>query len=154
MNTSVHGHQNGLELVPSERQQEISAAIAAMTHPVRKHAATALRDEFLVAMLQAGWSDPVAVQPDVSDITITSKKAGTGLCLQVGGNMSRLYADLLKMQTMYLDSSLSSGAFVLPSREMAKVLGDNLAQADRLIRELQVFRKVITIPLVIYSLVD
>jgi hypothetical protein len=66
--------------------------------------------------------------------------------------MSRLYADLLKMQAMYLDSGLSSAAFVLPSREMAKVFGKNVAQADRLIRELQVFRKVITIPLVIYTL--
>jgi hypothetical protein len=138
--------------VPSERQQEISAAIAATAHPVRKHAAAAIRDEFLVAMLQAGWSDPVAVQPEVSDISITSKKGGTGLCLQVAGNMSRLYADLLKMQAMYLDSGLSSAAFVLPSREMAKVFGKNVAQADRLIRELQVFRKVITIPLVIYTL--
>ncbi len=66
--------------------------------------------------------------------------------------MSRFYADLLKLQSLYLESVIEQGVFVLPARNVAVSLGDNTANADRLIRELPIFRKVITIPLLVYTL--
>ena len=153
MNFVTHSHAGGLEVVPLSHQQEIATAINAMTQPIQARAARTLRAQFLHSLVESGWSGEVAVQASLSDISITSLKQNTGLCLQTG-NMSRFYADLLKLQAMYLDNTILCGAFVLPSRDVAVVLGDNVAQADRLIRELSLFRKVITLPLVVYTLIS
>ena len=74
-------------------------------------------------------------------MTITSAKDDIGLCLQTG-NMSRMYADLMKLQTMYLNNTIKAAAIIVPSQETAKLLGDNIAQAKRLERELAIFKLV------------
>jgi hypothetical protein len=138
--------------VSTDRKAEIAHAVAAMTVQLRRGAATALRDQFIEALMVAGWSGEISVSPNQSGMTITSMKAGTGLCLQTGGNMSRIYADILKLQALYVDGVISCAVFVLPSALVARALGDNVAQADRLVRELAIFRMVITLPLLVYSL--
>jgi hypothetical protein len=148
---TTHSHSDGGAEVPRTHQEQIERCIAAMVSPVRRGAAPQMRDEFSAALAAAGWSGEVSVSPPESAMTITSKKAHTGLCLQTGGNMSRIYADLLKLQALYLNNVIRCGVFVLPSAHAAKILGDNIAQADRLIRELAIFRKVVTIPLLVYS---
>jgi hypothetical protein len=67
------------------------------------------------------------------------------------GNMSRMYADLLKLQHMFLSNTIKVGAMIVPSHAAAKNLGDNIANADRLMRELDIFRKVIHMPLVVFA---
>ena len=86
-----------------------------------------------------------------SDMTITSMKGNVGLCMQTG-NMARMYADLIKLQTMYLDNAIKSAAIVVPSQPMAALLGDNIAQASRLERELAIFRKAYHVPTLIFAL--
>lgn len=92
----------------------------------------------------------VALAGRASKITITSVKHDTGLCVQTG-NMSRMYADLLKLQHMFLRKTIKVGVMVVPSHAAAKKLGDNIINADRLIRELEIFRSVIRMPLVVVS---
>jgi hypothetical protein len=149
---TVHSHAEGSNAVPITHKLEIAQAVSAMISPVRRGTATALRDQFIGKLMEAGWSGEVSVSPSQSGVTITSMKEDTGLCLQTGGNMSRIYADILKLQALYVDEVISCAAFVLPSAPVAHALGDNLAQADRLIRELAIFKKVITLPLLVYSL--
>lgn len=148
----IHSHNDGDRLLPATHKADIINAIGAMSHPIQRHAAQALRRQFLDAIMCAGWSGEFVLQATVSDISITSVNRTTGLCLQVGGNMSRFYADLLKLQSLYLENVIAHGVFVLPARSVAVELGDNTANADRLIRELPIFRKVITLPLAVYTL--
>ena len=62
-----------------------------------------------------------------------------------------MYADLIKLQQMYLDDTIRAGVFIMPTAVAARELGDNLANSDRLESELTIFRKVIHMPLVIMS---
>lgn len=152
MNFKKHSHADAVNIVPADHQRQIANCIRAMVTPIRRGAAPHIRAEFDAQLAMEGWSGEVSVSPQESGLTITSKNGKTGLCLQTGGNFSRTYADLVKLQAMYLNDDIKCGIFVLPSSPAAKALGDNLAQADRLIRELVIFKKVITIPLLVCSL--
>lgn len=84
-------------------------------------------------------------------MTITSSKSDIGLCIQTG-NMARIYADLMKLQAMYLNNHIKAAVIILPSQEAAKHMGDNIAQANRLQRELEIFKKAYHVPTIVYAL--
>ena len=60
-----------------------------------------------------------------------------------------MYADLLKLQATYAQKTIDSGILILPVDAYAKLVGDNVASYDRMVRELPIFDRVITMPLVI-----
>ena len=150
MNFTLHSHCAGDQALPKTVQKEIAAAIAAISIRPARGNATKLRDAFLAHLKSSGWSSKIAVSMD-SDMTITSMKDNVGLCLQTG-NMARMYADLIKLQTMYLDNAIKSAVIVLPSHPMAALLGSNIAQAKRLERELAIFKKAYHVPTLIFAL--
>ena len=73
---------------------------------------------------------------------------GIGLCFQTG-NVGRIYADLLKLQTLYTKGNITAGIILIPQNQTAKELGSNMANYERLIRELPIFSQVITMPIVV-----
>lgn len=150
MNFTQHSYYAGDQAIPQAIQEEIEAAIKAIIVKPAPKAAPKIRDAFLAELKRSGWSSEIAVSMD-SDMTITSMKENVGLCLQTG-NMARMYADLIKLQTLYLDNAIKSAAIVVPSQPMAALLGDNIAQATRLGRELAIFRKAYHVPTLIFSL--
>ncbi|MBP5097637.1 BglII/BstYI family type II restriction endonuclease [Pseudomonas protegens] len=150
MKHALHSHCGGESVLPMALQKEIEAAIAAITVKPEVGAAAKIRDAFLLSLKASGWSSEVSVSRD-SDMTITSLKNGVGLCLQTG-NVARIYADLIKLQAMYLDNSIRSAAIILPSHPLAKQLGSNIAQAKRLERELGIFKKAYHVPTLVFSL--
>jgi hypothetical protein len=150
MRHSVHSHCAGAERVPERLCDEVASAIRAIDVRAEKGAARRMRDAFLSVLKSEGWSGEVPVARG-SDMTITSMKDGVGLCLQTG-NMARMYADLIKLQTLYLDGAIASAIIVLPSQPLALQLGDNIAQAARLERELEIFRKAYHVPTLLMCL--
>jgi restriction endonuclease BglII len=146
----VHSHCAGDKAVPATLQKEIAAAILAITEKPARGSATKMRKACLNNLKALGWSSEVAVAQG-SDITITSVKDQVGLCIQTG-NMARMYADLIKLQTLYLNNSITSAVIVVPSAPVAKLLGSNVAQANRLERELDIFRKAYHVPTLIFAL--
>jgi hypothetical protein len=84
-------------------------------------------------------------------MTVTSIKDDVGLCLQMG-NMARLYADMLKLQTLYLNDAIKSAVLVVPSRPVANILGDNIANSNRLEGELEIFKLAFSVPALVFSL--
>lgn len=150
MNFTHQSHCAGEQAIPGAIQQEIEAAIKAIIVKPAPRAASKIRNAFLAHLKSSGWSSEVAVSMD-SDMTITSMKDNVGLCMQTG-NMARMYADLIKLQTLYLDNAIKAAAIVVPSQPMAALLGDNIAQATRLGRELTIFRKAYHVPTLIFSL--
>jgi hypothetical protein len=150
MKSSISSHCAGIERVPNFAQLEVQKAIAAIDVAPSRGAAPRIRDQFLTGLKGEGWSGEVAVSRD-SDMTITSMKDGIGLCLQTG-NMARMYADLIKLQTLYLDNAISAAIIVLPSQALALQIGDNIAQATRLERELEIFRKAYHVPTLLIAL--
>lgn len=150
MKHSLHSHCAGDEAVSANLQKEIASAITAISVKPGPRKATKLRDAFLTSLKISGWSGEVAVAQG-SDMTITSIKNEVGLCLQTG-NMARMYADLIKLQTLYLNNAIKSAVIVVPSEPVAKLLGSNIAQAKRLVRELDIFKKAYHVPTLIFAL--
>ncbi len=128
----------------------MEAALKAIVVSPSKGAATKIRREFLDSLKTSGWTNELIVDPE-SGMTITASKGGVGLCLQTG-NMARMYADLMKLQTLYLNGAIEAAIMVVPSSKVAKLIGSNIASAERLQRELKVFRKAHFCPTAIYSL--
>lgn len=146
----VHSHCGGDTAFSKSLRQDIEQAIETIDVPLKRGAATRVRDAFTQALISSGWSGELQIAAD-SKITITSCRKSTGLCFQTG-NMARMYADLLKLQTLYLNGTITCGALVLPSSVVARKIGDNIANASRLERELAIFKKVISLPSLIFSL--
>lgn len=149
MKVQTLSHCGGLSALPGAQRQEIEQAIAQCSIEPTRRAASKIGAAVEAALVTLGWSGKVSLSRD-SKISITSMKHDVGLCLQTG-NMSRMYADLLKLQHMFLNKTVRAGAMIVPSHAAAKALGDNIANADRLMRELDIFQKVINMPLVVFS---
>lgn len=150
MKHTLRSHCAGDKEIPAHLQKEIVAAIAALTVKPARGGARRLREVFLANLKGAGWSSEVDVSKD-SGMTITSMKDEVGLCLQTG-NMARIYADLIKLQTLYLDDAIKAAAIVVPSQPVAMLLGSNVAQATRLERELEIFKKAYHVPTLVFAL--
>jgi hypothetical protein len=143
-------HCAGASAIPSALCKQIAEAVDGVAMKLGNGVAPKLRAAIITQLKIRGWSDEVRLSAD-SDMTITSSKEDVGLCLQTG-NMSRLYADLMKLQAMYLDGKIKAAAIILPSQEAASLLGSNVAQARRLERELAIFKKAYHVPTVVYAM--
>jgi len=147
---SSRSHCEGERIVPAALRKELAAMLESLQVPIEERASSKVRDEIVSKLRALGWSGELVVSQE-SKISITSMKGSTGLCLQTG-NMARMYADLLKLQKLYLDNSIASAVMIVPSEPVAKALGANLTHATRLERELAIFKKVIHVPMVIYAI--
>ena len=150
MKFSMHSHCAGSERVPPHILEEVIAAAEAVDVRIERGAAPRIRDQFVATLRLKGWSSEVTVSRG-SDMSITSMRENIGLCLQTG-NMARMYADLMKLQALYLNDAIQAAVFVLPAQPVALAIGDNIAQAARLERELEIFRKVFYVPTLIVAL--
>jgi hypothetical protein len=147
---STADHCGGLTTLPKAQRREVETALKAITVLPAKGAAVKMRREFLASLKTSGWTNELTVDPE-SGMTITASRSGVGLCLQTG-NIARMYADLMKLQTLYLNGAIEVAVMVVPSGEVARLLGSNIAATERLQRELKVFRKTHHVPTAIYSL--
>lgn len=142
-------HCGGVEFTPLVQISEVEAAILSCTVQPGKACAPLIGKAIQDSLVSFGWSREFPLARE-SKISITGAKNNVGLCIQTG-NMSRLYADMMKLQQMFLAGKIKSGIIVVPDRTAAKLLGDNIANSARLMKELVIFRKVIHMPLVIFA---
>ena len=150
MNHFTNTHCSGEKVVAAANRKEIADAITAVSIRLGPGTSAKIREQLLTGLKASGWSGEVKLAAD-SDMTITSVKDDVGLCLQTG-NTSRIYADLMKLQTMYLNNHIKAAVIIVPSQEVAKLIGSNIAQAKRLERELAIFKKAYHVPTIIYAL--
>lgn len=97
-----------------------------------------------------GWSKEMRISPD-SKISITAYRDQIGLCLQTG-NVSRIYADLLKLQTLFARKSIVAGVCIVPITSLAVILGSNVVSYERLLGELEIFALTITVPITVIGI--
>jgi len=109
----------------------------------------AIREHVEQEFLSDGWAMDVRLDSD-SMIKVFSLKNDLAFQLQTG-NMSRAPYDLLKLEYLYKSGRIEAAALALPTREAAKAIGDNIASAERVIRELKLFDRVITVPILVVA---
>lgn len=147
MNSSIYGHHHGDVEVADYLRADVIDSITSCDVPIQPRKAKLLRDSLIHGLSLKGWPPLVSIDP-TSKISVTSIRDQVALCLQTG-NIARMYADLLKLQTLYLRETISAGIVIVPSLDTAKKLGDNIANFDRLVRELQIFERAISVPILV-----
>ncbi|HHW36177.1 MAG TPA: restriction endonuclease [Bacillales bacterium] len=145
-----YSHRNGSSVVPSLDIDFLETELQNIEFAFRERSSRKLRETIFNILRLNGWSSEIKISVE-SDITISSIKNNIGLCLQTG-NISRYYADLLKLQTMFLEEKIYSAIYITPTKDAAQKMGDNIAYLERVIQELEIFRYVITIPIVIIGI--
>jgi hypothetical protein len=111
------------------------------TGRIRAH----LRDE----LTNAGWSYNVRVDPN-SDLTVTGRFRDLAFQIQTG-NVSRAMYDLLKLEYLYTQKKIEAAALAVPTKSAASIIGSNVANVERVWGELQLFDRIVTLPLLLIS---
>lgn len=140
---------NGKHEIPGQLQNEVLHALKSCRVTIAKSAASKIREHILTELRKHGWSEDLLLDPD-SRIAITACKDNVGLCLQTG-NIARIYADYIKLQTLFLQGRIEAAILIVPSDRAAKVLGNNLTSASRVLRELEIFSDALTLPILIVN---
>ena len=134
--------------IPRAIAEEVKAAIPG---PPALLAATPCREAILEKLTREhGWSDEVKLSPD-SKITISSCKEQIGLCVQTG-NMARFYADVMKLSLLHAEERIYAALLVLPCQDLASAWSDNIANYERLRKELPIFSTIVHVPILVYGL--
>ncbi|RUL47227.1 BglII/BstYI family type II restriction endonuclease [Lysinibacillus antri] len=145
MKLFTYNHHLGAQAIPDNVLQPLIESSETIQFKIKKGCAPSLRETIKRQIQLQGWSEEIKVDKS-NKITITSMKDNVGLCLQTG-NVGRFYADMLKLQTLYLNGKIDSGIVIIPTNNAAKIMGGNLANYERFIRELDLYKKIITIPI-------
>ncbi len=148
MKTIIYNYRSGLQVVPKEVSDGVVHVIEQLNYSLGKYDIKNFKDDLSDQLKTKGWSGQVRLSSK-SSISITAMLRNIGLCTQTG-NMARMYADLMKLQAMYMDEKIKAAIFVLPTKACANSFGGNVANYDRFLNELtNIFSKVITVPMVI-----
>lgn len=147
MRHHLYRHRSGFSTIQQAVKDEVMSSIRLVNR--QENEASNIRKQILHNLYGSGWSTEVRVSP-ISRITISSMKKKIGLCVQFG-NMSRMYADLLKIQHLYLEDHIKAGIMIVPTLDLARNLGSNLVNLERLTDELALFEKTIAVPMLIYG---
>lgn len=146
MRTQIYEHRSRLKVVPHDIVSDVEKIVWAINPVLSKKTVTSIKEAMREKLKKEGWTGEYRLDA-TSRITISSYLKGIGLCFQTG-NVGRIYADLLKLQTLYTKGNITAGIILVPQIRTAKELGSNMANYERLIRELPIFSQVIMMPIV------
>jgi len=92
-----------------------------------------------------GWAINVKIDQSLG-LSVFAMRDDLAFQLQTG-NMSRAPYDLLKLQYLYLTERIQAAALAMPTKKCADKIGSNVANAERICNELQLFSRIITVPI-------
>lgn len=108
-----------------------------------------MRAHWQECLLGDGWVKGLAVGS--SRLSIGYSRGQIGMCIQMG-NTSRVYADLLKLETLFRHGSISQAVLVVPSEEYSASLGTNYANSSRAEQDIKAFEPTISVPILLISI--
>ena len=109
----------------------------------------AIRDHVEREFTNEGWALNVKLHQELG-LTVFAIKDDLAFQLQTG-NMSRAPYDLLKLQYLFQSERIEAAALALPTKAAARAIGDNIANAERVINELELFDRVISVPIIVVA---
>ena len=108
-----------------------------------------IREHVKSEFQRSGWALRVKIDQDLG-LSVFAVKDDLGFHLQTG-NISRAAYDLLKLQHLYQSGRIEAASLALPTRDCAEKLGSNVAHADRVVSELQLFNRMVTVPILVVA---
>lgn len=142
-------HSAGSEWEKRELKEWLTDVFEAPAIEITKGCTSKIREHVEGEFLNEGWALDVRLDSD-SMIKVFSMKEDMAFQLQTG-NMSRAPYDLLKLEYLYKSGRIETAALALPTQDASKKMGDNIAYAERVVRELNLFDRVITLPLLVVA---
>lgn len=116
---------------------------------IRPHCTNLIRQHVSNEFQKEGWAQDVKIDQELG-LKVFALKGDLGFQLQTG-NMSRAPYDLLKLQYLFQSNKIEGAALAVPTKNCANKIGDNLANAERICKELIVFDRVITVPILLIA---
>ncbi len=116
---------------------------------LREGCTSDIRDHVRSEFEKEGWAINVKIDQGLG-LSVFAMKDDLAFHLQTG-NISRAAYDLLKLQHLYQSGRIEAAALALPTRECASLLGSNIANADRITKELELFDRIVTVPIVVIA---
>ncbi|WP_374846266.1 BglII/BstYI family type II restriction endonuclease [Brucella ciceri] len=142
-------HSAGAEWDRRELKEWLTDVFEAPAIKVEPRCTSEIREHVETELLNEGWA--LNVDLDQSHkLKVFGQKGDLAFQLQTG-NMSRAPYDLLKMQYLFQSQRIEAAALALPTKRAANLIGDNIANAERVINELQLFDRVITVPILVIA---
>lgn len=146
----AYSHHNGeAEWVRRELFEWLTDVFAAPDIEIKKGCSTLVRAHIRQQFDDQGWSGEVKIDQGF-DLTVFSRKDDLAFQVQTG-NISRVPYDLLKIQHLYVTGKIEAAALAVPTFPAAQLMGSNIANFSRVMGELSLFSRVITIPLLLIS---
>jgi hypothetical protein len=146
-----YSHRNGnVEWEKRELHEWITDVFNAPAITLEAHATAAIRDHVRRELTNEGWSEELLIAPNFAGATVFSQKDDLAIQLQTG-NVSRVFYDLLKLQYLFNRNKIEAAALAVPTRDGAGNLGSNIANFERLCGELQLYDRIITVPILVIA---
>lgn len=136
--------------LPNAHAKEIKSRIEGIIFPIPSvdNSPQALRAFWNARFMADGWAKNYAL-PN-SNLTISYCAGEVGVCVQLG-NISRLYADLLKLELLYKLGRIRLGVLVVPTDDYAVSLGSNYTSLSRASRDIKTLEQALGLPLLLMS---
>ena len=146
----VYDHHNAVaEMRRREINEWLTDIFAVPQLELRRKCTADIRRHVASEFEREGWALDVKVDQELG-LTVFAMLDDLAFQLQTG-NMSRAPYDLLKLQYLYTSQRIQCAALALPTRAGAAAIGDNIANADRLRNELELFSRVISVPIMLVA---
>lgn len=148
LDRTYDGHHNaGYEWESRDLKDWITDIFEAPRIAIEPGCTGDIREHVTTEFMNEGWAIDVKVDNN-ANLKILSIKHDLAFQLQTG-NWSRVPYDLLKLQYLFQSKRIEAAALAVPSARAAKSMGSNLANSERLVRELLLFDRVITVPILV-----
>lgn len=142
-------HSAGVEWEQRELKEWLTDVFAAPAVKIEPRCTPEIRKHVETEFLNEGWAPNVNLD-HAHGLSVFAMQDDLAFQLQTG-NMSRAPYDLLKLQYLFQSERIEAAALALPTKKTAKIIGDNIANAERVIKELQLFDRVITVPILVVA---
>lgn len=150
MNIQIYNHKSNDDNTNNLKITPILNDLKGTSIKINKGCSKKIREIITDIIIKQGWSSKVKLSIR-SQISITAMNGSYALCLQTG-NVSRIYADLLKIQYLFQRGTIAEAVYIVPTKRNAKIMGSNVANFERMVKELKLFDDVITVPITIIGL--
>jgi len=142
-------HSAGAEWERADLKEWLTDVFEAPVVKIEPRCTPVIRSHVKREFLNEGWALNVDLDKE-HRLKVFAEKGDLAFQLQTG-NMSRAPYDLLKIQYLFQSQRIEAAALALPTKEAARIIGDNVANAERVIHELQLFDRVITAPILVVA---
>jgi hypothetical protein len=131
---------------------DIVTTVKSCPHSFARSNPSIIKAFFNEALNKIGWVSDVKIDYRIQ-ATVNFLKDDVAFVLQLG-NVARIYADLLKFSYLKEKGIINLGVIALACKHEAKLLGANYANYERLVNELQVYKNIISTPMLILGLTN